>query len=324
MDFSAQDLRWKVQTAALSSRIPFELRCRLLYWRKRRCWPTRHPETFSQKMLWKLVKDRRPLITTFQDKIAVRDYVTRVVGNDVLSTLHAVVSDPGDLSLDMLPAEFVVKPNHASGLIWIVTDRIPSSTLVHSPTAPIRSGSVLTARDELDWTVLVATCRQWLAFEYIDIAPEWAYRNVPPRIMVEELLLDPDGRIPPDYKFFVLNGRVRLIEVHSDRFTGHRCDYFLPDWTPADVQVIYPPAEADAYPPSGHRPPRPESFHRMVHIAEALGQETDFVRVDLYDTAGRVVFGELTNYPGGANARFSPESFDRRLGRYWSVPKRYG
>jgi len=275
-------------------------------------------------MLWKLVKDRRPLITTFQDKIAVRDYVTRVVGNDVLSTLHAVVSDPGDLSLDMLPAEFVVKPNHASGLIWIVTDRIPSSTLVHSPTAPIRSGSVLTARDELDWTVLVATCRQWLAFEYIDIAPEWAYRNVPPRIMVEELLLDPDGRIPPDYKFFVLNGRVRLIEVHSDRFTGHRCDYFLPDWTPADVQVIYPPAEADAYPHSGHRPPRPESFHRMVHIAEALGQETDFVRVDLYDTAGRVVFGELTNYPGGANARFSPESFDRRLGRYWSVPKRYG
>jgi hypothetical protein len=274
-------------------------------------------------MLWKLVKDRRPLITTFQDKIAVRDYVARVVGTDVLSSLHAVVSDPAELSLDTLPAEFVVKPNHASGLIWIVTDRIPSETLVQSPTAPIDSGAVLTARHELDWSVLVATCRQWLAFRYVDIAPEWAYRDIPPRIMVEELLLDSDGRIPPDYKFFVLNGRVRLVEVHSDRYTGHRCDYFLPDWTPADVQVLYPPAEADAYPPAGHRPARPDSFDRMVQVAEALGRETDFVRVDLYDIAGRVVFGELTSYPGGADATFSPESFDRSLGRYWSVPKRY-
>jgi hypothetical protein len=61
----------------------------------------------------------------------------------------------------------------------------------------------------------------------------------------------------------------------------------------------------------------------MIHIAEALGQETDFVRVDLYDIADRIVFGELTSYPGGGGVTYSPESFDADLGRYWSVPRKY-
>jgi hypothetical protein len=65
----------------------------------------------------------------------------------------------------------------------------------------------------------------------------------------------------------------------------------------------------------------------MVHIAETLGRETDFVRVELYDIAGRIVFGELTNYPGGLwgpnDPPFSPASFDAELGGYWTVPDRY-
>ena len=42
----------------------------------------------------------------------------------------------------------------------------------------------------------------------------------------------------------------------------------------------------------------------MIRIAETLGAETDFVRVDLYDLGDRVVFGELTNTPNaGKNCR---------------------
>ncbi len=61
----------------------------------------------------------------------------------------------------------------------------------------------------------------------------------------------------------------------------------------------------------------------MVEIAERLGAETDFVRVDLYDVDGRVVFGELTSYVLGAQYRFSPPEFELEVGSWWTVPRVY-
>ncbi|HTT85961.1 MAG TPA: ATP-grasp fold amidoligase family protein [Acidimicrobiales bacterium] len=248
--------------------------------------------TFHQKLLRKMALDRRPLLTTFSDKVAVRDYVARVVGSQVLTRLYAVVTDPAALDLSTLPTQFVVKPSHASGMVWIVEDR-----------------------DALDRRLLVATSRGWLATRYADVEQEWAYRRVQARIVIEELLLDADGHIPPDYKFFVFHGRACLVQVDTDRFGVRRRTLFRPDWTPVDARLTYPPAEP--------APSRPDALDEMTRIAEALGQETDFVRVDLYDVDGRVVFGELTSYPGGARKVFTPESFDVELGRCCTTPRRY-
>ena len=61
----------------------------------------------------------------------------------------------------------------------------------------------------------------------------------------------------------------------------------------------------------------------MITLAERLGRDTDFVRVDLYDVDGRIVFGELTSFPAGGDNPFIPESFDEEFGRPWTVPRRY-
>ncbi len=298
-----------------SPRVPFEMRSRFYYWNQRRSWPPGGPVTFTQKVVRKMALDRRPLLTTFADKVAVRDYVAGAVGSEVLPRLHAVVADPAELELSVLPAEFVVKPSHASGMIWIVGDRAHAPGLDSGESARLSGGIFTTTRRGLDRDQLVATCRTWLKIRYADVELEWAYRDVPPRIMVEELLLGRDGHIPPDYKLYVFDGRVRLVQVNSDRFTSHRVNLFRPDWTPVDASVVYPPAEP--------APARPDSLDEMVHIAETLGKETDFVRVDLYDVDGRIVFGELTSNPGGGRQAFSPESFDVELGGYWNAPQHY-
>jgi hypothetical protein len=309
-----QRLAWKARTVAYSPRVPFEIRCRLRYLESRRSWATRRPETFAQKLTWKLAKDRRPLLTTFADKVAVRDYVADAVGPEVLTELYAVVSDPRSLDPARLPAEFVVKPNHASGLVWIVSDRVPPVDELSGSSGPPSPGLVRTTRAALDWDQLVSSCDRWLATDYSDVAQEWAYRHIPRRILVEELLADRDGSVPRDYKFLVFHGRVRLIEVHTNRFDGHRVDLRLPDWEVVDATLPCPAAEQP--------PPRPEILEKMVHIAETLGQETDFVRVDLYDVDGRIVFGELTSSPGGlAAAAYYPDSLE--LGRHWTLPGRY-
>ena len=304
----------RAKALAYSPRVPFEVRSRLLYLSKRRSWPTGEPQTFGQKLVWKMTKDRRPLLTTFADKVAMRDYVTRVVGGQYLTELYTVVEDPDTLAQSSFPDTFVVKPSHASGMLWLVDrPRLEEEGFTRLSTQIYRS-----TRGALDWDRLRATCRFWLSVHYADHELEWAYRDVPPRIIVEELLDDPHRSIPVDYKLFVLNGRVRLLEIHGDRFGQSRCDLVLPDGT---LVATNRPDDADGAPVFP-----PQNLDRMIAIAEALGAETDFVRVDLYDIAGRIVVGELTNYPGGPRGLHDPPlppRYDAELGRYWVLPSRY-
>jgi hypothetical protein len=203
--------------------------------------------------------------------------------------------------------------------VWIVSDAAPAEVAtVRGVSWPGGGGHwdrILTRPDRLDWASLVATFNGWLARGYADAYFEWGYRGVPRRVIVEELLRARDGDVPDDYKILVFNGRPRLVQVDTGRHRDHRRNLYLPDWTPVEVEYVYPRAERET--------PRPASLDRMLALAERLGGETDCVRVDLYDIEGRVVFGELTNYPDAAAGAFTPGAFDEELGSWWTLPRRY-
>ncbi|HWC39927.1 MAG TPA: ATP-grasp fold amidoligase family protein [Acidimicrobiales bacterium] len=309
--------RFRVLQLGRWTRLPLEVRVRLLYWTHHPWRLSRRPASFNEKLRWKMVKDRRPLLTTFADKVAVRQYVASAVGPEVLAESYAVVDDPVELDRHRLPREFVVKANHASGTVFIVTDpdRFPGD--LPSSDGKLGQNSVIASCDDLDWDLLVATCRRWLSHDYARWVGEWPYRDVPRKLLVEELLTGPGGTLPPsDYKFYVFHGRVRLLEVHTDRYTDHRANLFLPDWSPVEADLAFPRAEQEI--------PRPLQLEQMIGMAQALGRDTDFVRVDLYDIGGRIVFGELTNYPEGGLGEFKPRWFDEHLGGWWTLPRRYG
>jgi TupA-like ATPgrasp len=116
-----------------SSRVPFAVRSRSLWRARQWTWVPRRPVTVREKIRWKMLKDRRPLLTTFADKVAVRDYVAGVVGQGYLTAGYAIVGDPDELDRDALPAEFVAKANHGSGASWIV-----SAWRGNSPVGPRR------------------------------------------------------------------------------------------------------------------------------------------------------------------------------------------
>jgi len=60
----------------------------------------------------------------------------------------------------------------------------------------------------------------------------------------------------------------------------------------------------------------------MIHVSEILSAPFPFVRVDLYEVRGRVLFGELTFYPGNGTDPFNPGEWDRIFGDMISLPKR--
>jgi hypothetical protein len=204
----------------------------------------------------------------------------------------------------------VIKASHGCGAWVIVSDHAPAENTLPEPRASW-SRSLVTP-DCLDWAVLRSLCRGWLGLRF-NPHLEWAYSQVPPRLIAEELL-GANGSIPLDYKFFVFHGRVRLIQVDLDRFGSHVRTAYSPAWDRIPVVYSFP---------SGPEIERPGSLPEMISIAERLGHETDFVRVDLYEIGGRIVFGEMTNYPAAGNLKFEPSSFDYELGSWWSLPNRY-
>ncbi|MFG6403754.1 ATP-grasp fold amidoligase family protein [Microbacterium sp. P04] len=290
-------------------------------WRERsvvvralRLWRTRNPRTFRDKVRYKMLRDRRPLVVTFADKAAVRDYVASAVGEQYLPRAFAIVDDPADLRAVELPRAYVVKPTHGSGAAVIVSDAAPADARL-----PAEPGSwtyrhvrpEFAARDDI-----IRLARGWREQLYGQ-GPnrEWAYGRVPRRVIVEEMLAGAGGAIPDDYKFFVFHGRCAYVQVDSGRFGIRTQDFFRPDWQHLPLSGGPPWAAPE--------PPRPARLGEMIAIAERLGAETDFVRVDLYDVDGRIVFGELTSFPAGGDSPFDPESFNEEFGRTWRVPRRY-
>jgi hypothetical protein len=292
-------------------RVRLRERSRLVRWW--RLFRTRHPVTFREKVRYKMLRDHRALVVVFADKVAVRDYVAAMVGDRYLPDVHAIV-ETGSALLDVdLPDRFVMKPTHGSGTAIIVAPDAPADARL--PT----DGSWVYRHvrpEHAPHTALARIGDDWLGQLYGQ-GPnrEWVYGQVRRRIIVEELLTGPGGGIPDDYKFFVFHGRCQYVQVDGGRF-GHRTqDFFRADWSHL--------ALSGGPPWAASRPPRPHALEEMIAVAERLGAETDFVRVDLYDLDGRVVFGELTSFPAGGDSPFDPESFNIEFGTHWTVPRRY-
>ena len=254
-------------------------------------WPSLfRPVTFSEKVLFRKNFDRRPILALFHDKLRVRDYVAERLGADMLPPLLLVTERPETIPFDDLPDRFVIKPSHASGLVAIVTDR-----------------------RTLDRAAAIAQCHGWLRHDYYRQTREWMYRQLPRRIMVEAFIDQGTGGTPNDYKFYVFDGKVRIIQMDVGRFAGHRQGFFDTGWRRLAFALQYEPIRGAVAPPT--------HLDRMIAAAERLGEGMDFIRVDLYDTDRQCYFGEITTCPGSGLDTYHPPGFDHWLGAFWHLAK---
>lgn len=59
----------------------------------------------------------------------------------------------------------------------------------------------------------------------------------------------------------------------------------------------------------------PDNLDEMIALAERLSTGHKFLRVDLYNTNGRIYFGELTFYPASGLEKFAPKESDMMIGK---------
>lgn len=248
------------------------------------------PRTFTEHLLVKLLVDRDPKLTLFADKFTVRAYVSKKLGGEQnLTTLYAAVDRPEDIRGLTLPNRFIMKPNHLCRAVKVVRD--------------------LAAVERTELETLAAS---WFRRNYFHERGEWAYRDIRPRVLFEELL-GFEGDPPNDYRIYCFSGEPRLLSLTRDHLGPD------PTGTLYDVEFRMLPVRHVG---SRNRPVAvqgepPPNYRDMLEIAHTLSAGTDFLRVDLYNLAGRIVFGELTNYPAGGVRKYDPRSFDQTLGSYW-------
>lgn len=269
--------------------IPLNIRLQILYFRRfHHFFDKSKPICFSEKLQIRKIKDRRKLLVVAADKLESKKYVKRKVPEIYIPKTLWEGNSLADVKLiefNSLPSNYVFKANHTSQTIEFIRDA-----------------------KHLSMPRMLELASKWFNHDQSGSLGEWAYQDIPKKVFIEEFL-DFSGNAPDDYKFFVYHGKVKYIQLDSDRFNQHRRNMFDVAWNDLGFEFSHPRKL-----PS---PPRPEILDKMIQFAEKIGEDFDFIRVDFYIYKGFVTFGELTVYPGAGFEKFPIRYWDVEFGKYW-------
>ena len=243
----------------------------------------KNPKTFCDKLNWLKLHDFRPEYTRLADKVAVREHLKEVLGEDICLPLLGVWEHYDDIDFDTLPDKFVMKCNHDSGSVKIIRDK---ASMDHAALREFYEG-----RLKLNPFVL---------------GREYPYKEIKPMILVEKFMTSENGRDIRDYKFLCFDGVPRYMFVISDRSTDCRSDFY-------DMEFNRLPI-VDAYPMSDEPMEKPAFFDEMVELVTKLAQGFRTIRIDLYEIDGKIYFGEYTFYDGGGFWPKVPEEWEYTMG----------
>ncbi len=153
------------------------------------------------------------------------------------------------------------------------------------------------------------------------------------KVIAEELVQGENGplEIPFDYKLFVFDGRVELVEQVNRNTPMDELAFFDGEFDPLEGGKVMVQKK---HTKSGKHI-RPKNCKELLRLAKGISIKINrpFIRVDVYTTGEKVYVGELTPTPGGAYFgnlfRFS-DGFDKYLGgkmvsgyikRGWTIPE---
>lgn len=253
----------------------------------------KNPTTLNEKLQWLKFNYRLPIQSIVSDKLLVRDYVSKIIGEEYLIPILGSWKSFNEINFDELPNQFVLKCNHDSGGLVICKDK-----------------------KYFNYKLAKKKIEKSLKSNFYFVGREYQYRNIIPTIICEKFISD-NGLVPMDYKIYCFNGTPDVILVCKDRFrnNSHKASYlyfdqnwnFLPlnkgDDKIAEVNI-----------------PKPKNFEKMLEIAKKLSKDFIFSRIDLYNINGKIYFGEITLSPNsGFDADITYET-DLTFGKKLEIP----
>ena len=259
----------------------------------------KQPQTFSEKMQWLKLYNRRPEHTAMVDKYAVKEYVANIIGREYIIPTIGVWDSPEQIDWDNLPKQFVLKTTHGGGNKGVV---------------------ICTDKEKLDREDTVRKLKAALKIDLYKTLGEWPYKNVKRRIIAEEYLSEgsatENDAMPHDlvdYKYLCFNGEPLYCMVVSDRRTNKSYDFFDNDWN-------HMPFRLSHFPNAKTVPTKPHNHEKMQHLAAKIAAGQPHLRIDFYEVGDEVYFGEITFFTLSGYNTFLPEEWDKKLGSLIHLP----
>src|SRR5690606_13605923 len=150
----------------------------------------KNPKTFNQKLNWMKLYYRDEALSRLSDKYEVKEYVKKTIGDQFVVKNYGVWDAFDQIDFEKLPSKFVLKTTHDQGGVIVCDDK---STF-----------DIDKARAKINKHL-----RQNLYYKF----REWPYKNIKPRIIAEEFLVDSDKKLD-DFKFFCFNCKVKIVRAH--------------------------------------------------------------------------------------------------------------
>lgn len=272
--------------------IPDKTYLKLIYWAQfKKKLNIDNPKSFNEKLQWLKLYDRNPNYITMVDKLEVKKYVSKIIGDEYVIPTIGEYDSFDDIDFNALPNQFVLKCTHDSGGLVVCRDK-----------------------HKLDIREAKNKINRSLKNNYFNLGREWPYKNVKPKIIAEKYMEDASSNELIDYKWFCCNGKVKFLYV-SHGLENHataRISFY-------DLQYNEVSFRRVDYEPFDSKPPKPKNFDDMIKIAEKLSANIPFVRIDLYEINEKIYFSEITFSPCTGLIPFEPIEWDMKLGELLTI-----
>lgn len=253
----------------------------------------KNPNTISEKLQWMKLHNRNPLMTVMVDKYEGKKYVEKIIGSKYIIKTIGIYNSFDDINFSSLPNQFVIKCTHDNKSTLVCKDKY-----------------------SFDFKFAKQFINKHLRTNFYWWGREWPYKNVKPRIIIEEYIQNPDGSNIVDYKFYCYGGKPRYfmyslgevnhnVRNHKFSMDGRSIDYLFKKKPTVPLTDIILPSNLD----------------EMITIVEKLCQSHQHIRIDLYNVSGRIFFGEQTFYSGSGIINIDNKDYAQSLSNLIDLSK---
>ena len=235
----------------------------------------KEPKYYGEKIQWIKLYGQVERLIILVDKYLVRAYIEEKIGDKYLPKIYKIYENVDEIDYEELPERFVLKLNNGSGGNIICKDKL-----------------------SLDKKLVNKKLRKLMKENYYKYTKEPQYKYVKNIIICEEYLENGKGFLR-EYKLHCFEGKVKFIEVHTERFNGNKENYYYPDWNETEFSTKRSKNKEEYI-------EKPKYLEELIKLGEILAEGFTYIRVDINSTDDKLYFSELTLTPASGVRRFCP------------------
>lgn len=241
------------------------------------------PKTYNEKLFWMKVFCDIPQPSP-GNKLAVGNFVPSQVSHQVSAIKPVWLAH--EISLprneEVPPGNYFFKANYGSGYHLRLAFPISENTRRKA----------------------LAQARRWPRRRDVEGLGEWWYYTYP-----KEYFLEPSvsgAGSPNEFQFTVLSGKIGFVQHIRNRFESYQSNLYDRNFRPLKLNI-----DGTA---QGEFVSAPAEFAVMRKVAEAIGSQFKYARIDLFLLEnGELKLNEITLCPGNCSSVFNDPDLDRKF-----------